>query len=132
MIYVIFSKEVRPYISAVFSSTSDAESYFELFPKEYRDKSHIEQINHEYPVYLTEDINGFNFHTQKEIEELLNNIQITKESDDFCYTNLYRITRDFSSKYPGKDAMGFLQHWHINNNHLSLVKKSGIEALFNN
>ena len=57
--------------------------------------------------------------------------EILSHNDDWCYTNLYRVSDDFIPKNPGKDYMWLLPHHHIDNFVLEQVKAHGLNALWN-
>ncbi|RCU50573.1 hypothetical protein DU002_09140 [Corallincola holothuriorum] len=101
------------------------------FDMEQKEQTAIKSLDLSYPFWITEDHNGFAFYSRAELKALFNSfLESRLDNDDYCYTNLYMVDEDFRSNIPGKDSMGMLRHWHIENYELGVVEESGIEALW--
>lgn len=53
-----------------------------------------------------------------------------QDDDDFWYANVYCIDQDWRSPRAGTDSMGAIQHAHIFNREIEIIRKSGIAKYF--
>ncbi len=121
----------RPYLSGIFKSVNDADNYLNQYPDDIKENTSKESITLEYPFFITEDHNGFTYLNENEVIALMKNFELNMvEDDDYCYTNLYLVEEDYFCKKPGKDYMGIIQHWHIQNSSLKQIKQCGLESLW--
>jgi hypothetical protein len=124
----------RRWVSGVFRSKAATDAYLAQIPSPDRAKhSVLDLVGLSYPLYICEDsAEGFRFLTEAEIVAELKQYatERRREDEDWCYTNLYRITDDWRPRRPGADSMGALPHYHVNNGILRCVEQDGFESLW--
>jgi len=124
----------RRWISGVFRSKVAADAYLSLISVSARGKhSVLDLAGLSYPLYVCEDgTEGFCFLTEAEVVADLKQYATERrqESEDWCYTNLYRMTDDWRPCQPGTDYMGALPHYHVDNWTLDRVEQDGFESLW--
>jgi len=124
----------RRWISGVFRSKVAADEYLCLIPDQARGKHFVLDLaGLSYPLYVCEDgVKGFRFLTEAEVVADLKQYatEQRQKSEDWCYTNLYRIEDDWCPRLPGTDYMGVLPHYHVNNWTLDRVEQEGFESLW--
>jgi hypothetical protein len=121
------------WIGAVCSRQDALEKYLASIDGEYWKQYLIEVDIPSYPLYICEEHQGFRFLSEQAIIEELSMYahELRRKNEEwYCYTNLYRITRDWMPKHPGDDRMGSLPHHHIRNSLLDLVEREGFQALW--
>ncbi|MCL6603646.1 MAG: hypothetical protein K6T94_12280 [Paenibacillus sp.] len=137
MIYIIYIIEVshgqKKWISGIFEEQQAALKYYDAIPgdlKEYQSVTLTTSLS--YPFYIVEEGPHFTYlDYYKDLEELLNHINII-EDQDHVYFNLYYIAKDYIPKKPGTDYMGILNHLHIDNHFLEHYKVQGRDLFTRN
>ncbi|VAW82352.1 hypothetical protein MNBD_GAMMA12-957 [hydrothermal vent metagenome] len=131
MTYILTSKIRKTYLSGIFKIKGDAEEYLRKYPDNVKSNTSLERIDCVYPFFITEDEKGFRYFDEvgvsKVIEEL---VQDPVSDEEYCYTNLYRVAEDYFCNKPGKDYMGIIQHWHIENSLIREIKSNGLNSLW--
>jgi len=130
--YIILSKDFREFVAGIFAVESDANEFCQRIPEEDVPNLKLEEIQLSYPLYISENHEGFSYHTQEGVKELIAGFtqEMHKHDEEWCYTNLYRVTEDFIPKTPGKDYMGLLPHHHIDNDILEEIERDGFSSLW--
>lgn len=101
------------FIAGVFYNNNDAEEFYSKISPEIINQFEIINLVLEFPFYIIEKTNNFEF-LQKisDIQEKLNEIKTSNE--EIHYFNIYAIKNDFIPENSGVDSMGNLEHFHIN------------------
>ena len=121
------------WIGGVFSYPDLLEEYLASIPNGDHWKQYVVEADGlSYPFYICEDHQGFRFLSENAvIDELARcSHELRRKDDDWCYTNLYRIERDWRLKHPGDDRMGLLPHHHVTNSVLDWIERDGFQALW--
>lgn len=116
-------------------SQAATDAYLAPIPAPSRAKhSVLDLADLSYPFYICDDgAEGFRFFlTEAQVVAELKQYakERRREDEDWCYTNLYRITDDCCPNLPGTDYMGVLPHYHVDNRTLERVEKDGFESLW--
>lgn len=107
----------------------DALEYLSEIPEAQRSKHACRQLDGlQYPLYIVEDSAGFHFMNEQAALDEIRGSERTANDDDCCLT-LYRIDQDYRPRIAGDDEMGRLNHQHIDNELLGLVKRQGAFGL---
>ncbi|MEY8199422.1 MAG: hypothetical protein RPS47_09295 [Colwellia sp.] len=132
--HIVVSKAFQEFVAGIFSEKEYALDFIQRIPEsDSGDIKHFE-VDCCYPFYISEDHEGFSYLTENEVASLVSGfiVDMNNRDEDWCYTNLYKITKNFQPKFAGKDYMGSLPHYHIDNFSLIKIKESGVEALWRN
>lgn len=130
MIVMITSRAPRPYVAGVFADETAAREFLGRIPSELRRQ--MDMTRHpelSVPVFITEDDRGLRVTTPEGALIDLRARAKPRRDDDWVYTHLYRVDEPFIPTEPGRDEMGRLPHWHIENWHLDLIDEDGLSAL---
>ncbi|GAV11848.1 hypothetical protein [Paenibacillus sp. NAIST15-1] len=84
----------------------------------------IELPNTNYPFYIIEKENQFDFIEVEELLQRINGIETTEE-ENRVYFNVYVIETDFVPNKPGTDYMGIIKHEHVTNDFIGWYKRKG-------
>ena len=119
-----------PYIVGVFAEPAEAEKeQRRLISVGVSDLVvHSSQLN--FPVFFTQDERGFLIHDEQTAFRDLQARSNPRKDDEWCYTNLYRLIEPFYPRQDGRDQMGLLEHWHIENYHMLIIDENGLSALW--
>lgn len=125
MFIITATRGERHWISGIFLSKQDAEAYMNLIPDELKQYQKIVELNgFEYPFYIFEEKDKFDYVNEEEMVNRLQNIE-QNEDTKVVYFNIYTIRQDYQPQKPGTDYMGILPHDHINNSFLAWYRKEG-------
>lgn len=124
-LYIIIANGERwSWISGIFEQEQSATDYCESMPTDLAEIQTINQIQASYPFFIIETNNKFEYLNQEELITKLNKIEAVN-NPDHLYFNIYTVNSDFRSERPGTDAMGLLQHDHIDNSFMEWYRKEG-------
>ena len=101
-IYIVLSKDRRQFVSAVFSKRKSLDEFKLNLPEAERNNVTLLDVDCRYPFYIAENHEGFSYHSEADVRLLLIGYvkEILSHNDDWCYTNLYRVSEDFIPKNP--------------------------------
>lgn len=113
------AKGKRTWIAGIFKNRETAKDYFEKISKASNEKKVLLAIPlSKYPFYVIEETNTFKYVEKKDLLSSIEKI-VPGEDDDVLYFNFYIIDTDFTPEDPGKDFMGVLNHYHVDNDFLN-------------
>ena len=105
MYFIESVKNQRKWISGIFISKDDAESYLASIP-EMADRAH--SLRHSefssYPTYIVES-ETFELTNLAGVKSAIESVQPVENSEDI-YLNLYIVNKDFRPEISGSDFMG--------------------------
>lgn len=130
--HIVVLKNFREFIAGIFSEKESAMKFVLEISEAERDSVTLLETDCGYPFYISENHEGFSYFSSTDVELLLNGFieDMHNQDEEWCYTNLYRVAEDFSPKKPGKDYMGLLPHYHIDNDVLTEIKENGLASLW--
>ncbi|UPW17332.1 hypothetical protein M0C34_13905 [Agarivorans sp. TSD2052] len=130
--YIIISKDFREFVAGIFAVESHANDFRQKISEGELSKLKFEDVPLSYPLYISEDHEGFSYHSEESAKELMADFtqEMHKRDEEWCYTNLYRVSEDFMPKMPGKNYMGLIPHHHVDNNTLKSIKENGFNSLW--
>jgi hypothetical protein len=121
------------WIGGVFFHRDSLEEYLSsILDGEYWKQYVVELDGLSYPLYICEDHQGFRFLSEEAIIDELAEYahELWRDDESWCYTNIYRIDKDWSPKHPGDDPMGQLPHHHVTNSILEWIERDGFQSLW--
>ncbi len=130
--YIVISKNYREFVAGVFSSKDKSDKFIDRIPDNLGENVKTISIEMKYPFYITEDHNGFCFYSESEIIQKIDEYisEMDRRDEGWFYTNMYRVDNDFEPRQPGKDNMGLLKHYHVENETLRNIMKNGFNKLW--
>ncbi|SMF78845.1 hypothetical protein SAMN05661091_1618 [Paenibacillus uliginis N3/975] len=129
MYIVKASNQKYQWISGIFKEEKEVQKYMCTIPKDL--KSHqliIELQNTNYPFYIIERENEFEYIEVQELLQMIDGIELTEE-ENRVYFNIYIIESDYKPKKPGTDYMGVIKHEHVTNDFIGWYKRKGKSCL---
>lgn len=113
------------WISGIFKEEKEVQKYIENIPTDLKDyQKLIELKNLNYPFYIIESKNEFEYIVVDELLSKIDEIELT-EDQNRVYFNIYLIESDYRPKKPGTDYMGIIKHEHVTNDFIEWYKKRG-------
>lgn len=106
------------YITGIFEDIDSSMNYYNLIPDDIRSSFEIINITLQFPFYIIEEKNQFYFIDDiKKVLIKFKNI-IPKYEHHTVYFNIYKVYEELNPNEVGKDIMGLLEHYHIDNSFL--------------
>ncbi|NOJ73364.1 hypothetical protein [Paenibacillus alvei] len=113
------------WISGIFKEEKEVQKYIENIPTDLKDcQKLIEHKNLNYPFYLIESENEFEYIVVDELLSMIDGIGL-EEDNNKVYFNIYLIESDYRPNKPGTDYMGGIKHEHVTNDFIEWYKKKG-------
>lgn len=128
MYAIVHDNSVTSWISGIFQDRDLAIAYLSTIPVDLQPKL-LEFPIDRYPVYLLEIDRNFTYNCEVDITAFIKSITLQDE-DNWCYGNIYCINQDWQSPRVGKDYMGVIPHFHLDNQHIFRIRDSGIAEYF--
>ena len=113
----------RRFLTGIFNNPEALEAYWQELSNPDQFIKVETQLPH-YPIYIIEGWENRPFRytaSQAEVMEIVKQCPI-EEDEDNVYFNLYRIKEDWRPPMAGTDYMGVLEHYHIDQWHLDILK----------
>jgi hypothetical protein len=120
-----------PYLAGAFATRAGAERHMASIPEPMRRSCSVgvrEGLS--FPCFVAEDHAGLRVLSEAEVLAELERAAADRHDDDWCYVNLYRLSGEFLPGEPGRDDMGRLPHWHIDNADLDAIARGGPAMLW--
>ncbi len=127
--FVIESTNAKQWrwISAVVATRDQAQAQLQRIPEAVRAQHRI--VEHgaaEFPVFMIEG-SGFEFGDLAFIQDKLRGTRPAGD-EDVVHFNVYAFEGPFIPQHPGRDEMGGLLHWHVDDAALVAPRRPVLEA----
>jgi hypothetical protein len=128
MYEIVHNNSVSSWISGIFKDRDLAICYLATIPVDLQPQL-LEFPIDRYPVYLLEVDRNFTYNREADIAAFVSKLTL-QDNDDWCYGNIYYVDRDWQSQRAGKDYMGMISHFHLDNEHILKICDSGTGNYF--
>ncbi|MCM3038785.1 hypothetical protein M3201_03600 [Paenibacillus motobuensis] len=113
------------WISGIFKEEKEVQKFIKNIPTDLKDyQKLIELKNLNYPFYIIESENEFEYIVVDELLSMIDGIELTEDKNR-VYFNIYLIESDYRPNKPGTDYMGIIKHEHVTNDFIEWYKKKG-------
>lgn len=115
IVIITTAEQKRPYISGIFATEDAARKYLSIMPLRGANAHIVRPIEHnEYPLYITESDEGFDFYDAKALKKILKSMEggFYEHNEGFI-CNVFTVTQDYEPATAGNDEMGKIEHIHL-------------------
>ncbi|MBE9916446.1 hypothetical protein G8C92_20725 [Paenibacillus donghaensis] len=113
------------WISGIFKEEKEVQKYIENIPTDLKNyQKLIELKNLNYPFYIIENENEFEYIVVDELLNMIDGIELSEDKNR-VYFNIYLIESDYRPNKPGSDYMGIIKHEHVTNDFIEWYKENG-------
>ncbi|MGM1045850.1 MAG: hypothetical protein ACQEXX_06865 [Bacillota bacterium] len=113
------------WISGIFKEEKEVQKYIDTIPMDLKNyQKLIELKNTNYPFYIIERENEFDYIEVDELLRMIDGIEFIEE-ENRVYFCIYIIESDYKPNKPGTDYMGIVKHDHVTNDFIGWYKRKG-------
>lgn len=102
----------RRWVSAICRERVTAQAFLASVPDDLKSIQRLVEIPHdEYPLFILER-DGFAYGDVSLVSRCLAALEPSGD-EDAVLLNIYVLEQDHTPRFPGRDCMGSIRHWHI-------------------